>query len=121
MADMDEVRLKPSVLDRLLGQVDARGAAFGTGQTMEELKESVRRDLENLLNTRWRISSSAVVPRHLYNLLRLECAEACDTTGEGNLNIVDAFFLLRHLFQGGPPGSELRREGDSYSRNRSRG
>jgi type VI secretion system protein ImpF len=48
--------LVPSVLDRLLDdQPDAREEPSRTrGQVLRELKQSVRRDLENLLNTRWR-------------------------------------------------------------------
>lgn len=41
-----------SVLDRLAGGDD--DAARAPGQALRELKHSVRRDLENLLNTRWR-------------------------------------------------------------------
>lgn len=40
--------LLPSVLDRLVS-----GSATWGGPLLDELKESVRRDLENLLNTRW--------------------------------------------------------------------
>lgn len=51
--------LLPSVLDRLLDdepqnrrEIPASGA-----QALRKLKESLRRDLENLLNTRWRCES----------------------------------------------------------------
>jgi type VI secretion system protein ImpF len=46
---------KASVLDRLIHQNDHTGAA-ATGQSVREVKQSIRRDLENLLNTRWRCS-----------------------------------------------------------------
>ena len=48
--------LLPSVLDRLLDE--SPGTTLETAksrtQVLRELKQSVRRDLENLLNTRWR-------------------------------------------------------------------
>jgi type VI secretion system protein ImpF len=48
--------LVPSVLDRLLDDDPAatREAARGRSQLLRDLKQSVRRDLENLLNTRRR-------------------------------------------------------------------
>lgn len=48
--------LVPSVLDRLLDDDPAvkREPAKGRSQVLRELKQSVRRDLENLLNTRRR-------------------------------------------------------------------
>jgi type VI secretion system protein ImpF len=48
--------LVPSVLDRLLDdEPDAkRELEKSRNQVLRELKQSVRRDLENLLNTRWR-------------------------------------------------------------------
>lgn len=48
--------LIPSVLDRLLDEdpQNSRDAPKNQGQVLRELKQSVRRDLENLLNTRWR-------------------------------------------------------------------
>ena len=45
---MTDVRVVPSLLDRLTVQDDA----FGKAQTVRGLKESVVRDLESLLNTR---------------------------------------------------------------------
>jgi type VI secretion system protein ImpF len=45
----------PSVLDRLIGGAAQDGA--GHHQMLRDLKQSVRRDLENLLNTRWRCKS----------------------------------------------------------------
>jgi type VI secretion system protein ImpF len=48
---MSSLNLKPSVLDRLV-DVSLNGAASGSWYTPEEMMESVRRDLENLLNTR---------------------------------------------------------------------
>lgn len=51
--------LVPSVLDRLLDDDPDvnREAPKSRSQLLRELKESVRRDLENLLNTRWRCAS----------------------------------------------------------------
>jgi type VI secretion system protein ImpF len=48
--------LVPSVLDRLLDDEpeNARESPKSRHQVLRELKQSVRRDLENLLNTRWR-------------------------------------------------------------------
>src|SRR5688572_29401729 len=48
--------LLPSVLDRLM-HLDPRGPGRGRGQLQRDLKEGIRRDLEDLLNTRWRCSS----------------------------------------------------------------
>jgi type VI secretion system protein ImpF len=48
--------LVPSVLDRLIDEDPSlsREAPKSRSQVIRELKLSVRRDLENLLNTRWR-------------------------------------------------------------------
>ena len=48
--------LLPSVLDRLLDDEPDKKleAPKSRNQVVRELKQSVRRDLENLLNTRWR-------------------------------------------------------------------
>lgn len=49
--------LRPSILDRLIDRephVD-REAARSVTQQMADLRQSVRRDLENLLNTRYRV------------------------------------------------------------------
>jgi type VI secretion system protein ImpF len=48
--------LVPSLLDRLLDDDPAatRDAPRARSQVLSELKQSVRRDLENLLNSRWR-------------------------------------------------------------------
>ncbi|MFT7639767.1 MAG: type VI secretion system protein ImpF [Pirellulaceae bacterium] len=53
----EDTPLVPTVMDRLMGLVDKRGAAYGDAMTVEEMKASVQRDLENLLNTRWRVSA----------------------------------------------------------------
>ena len=52
----EDQRLVPSVLDRLLDDdpASSREAPKSRHQVLRELKQSVRRDLENLLNTRWR-------------------------------------------------------------------
>ncbi|MGQ9575802.1 MAG: type VI secretion system baseplate subunit TssE [Thermoguttaceae bacterium] len=57
----------PSVLDRLLDEEPSnpREAPKSRTQVLRELKQSVRRDLENLLNTRWRCRSW---PGHLKEL-----------------------------------------------------
>jgi type VI secretion system protein ImpF len=51
--------LVPSVLDRLLDDEPGKRAEApkSRNQILRELKQSVRRDLENLLNTRWRCVS----------------------------------------------------------------
>jgi type VI secretion system protein ImpF len=52
----DDQPLLPSVLDRLLDDQPgvSREPAKTRSQVLRELKQSLRRDLENLLNTRWR-------------------------------------------------------------------
>lgn len=64
-----EQPLLPSVLDRLLDDDPAvsREAPRGRDQVLREMKESVRRDLENLLNTRRRLFAW---PRELKELNR---------------------------------------------------
>ena len=54
-----EQPLIPSVLDRLLDDrpSETREPAKSRSQVLRELKASVRRDLENLLNTRWRCTA----------------------------------------------------------------
>jgi type VI secretion system protein ImpF len=63
--DSDE--LTPSLLDRLLDDEPQRRHELpqSRGQLLRELKHSVRRDLENLLNTRWQCRS---VPSELAEL-----------------------------------------------------
>ena len=60
-------QLLPSVLDRLLDDEPdvAREVARNRSQVLRELKQSVRRDLENLLNTRFRCKGH---PAHLDEL-----------------------------------------------------
>lgn len=48
--------LRFSVLDRLI-RPERRGAAGRRGPSITEVKEQVRRDVEDLLNTRWRCTS----------------------------------------------------------------
>jgi type VI secretion system protein ImpF len=52
----DDQQLIPSVLDRLIDREpeNSREAPLSRHQVLRELKQSVRRDLEALLNTRWR-------------------------------------------------------------------
>ncbi len=45
--------LQPSFLDRLV-RPDGAAGPRGRGQVLRQLKECIRRDLEDLLNTRWR-------------------------------------------------------------------
>jgi type VI secretion system protein ImpF len=63
----DDRQLVPTILDRLLddnpGQ--ARDPLRTSGFLLRELKKSVRRDLENLLNTRYRCRD---IPTHLEEL-----------------------------------------------------
>ena len=51
--------LMPSLLDRLLDDEpnNNQDAPQARHQVLRELKQSVRRDLENLLNTRWRCTA----------------------------------------------------------------
>lgn len=55
----DSEPLMPSVFDRLIDEdpTNSRDSAASQTQTMREIRESVMRDLENLLNTRWRCRS----------------------------------------------------------------
>lgn len=53
MAREKKKQVTPSIMDRL----SADGPREDYGQNISQLKESVRIDLENLLNTRWRCSS----------------------------------------------------------------
>lgn len=68
MAKIDKDQLLvPSVLDRLIDndpQV-SRETPQSRGQVLREMKQAVRRDLENLLNTRWRCKD---FPPHLSEL-----------------------------------------------------
>ena len=52
----EDQQLVPSVLDRLLDDEpeNSRETPKSRNQVLRELKQSVRRDLEALLNTRWR-------------------------------------------------------------------
>ena len=52
----DDQPLVPSVLDRLLDDEpqNTHETPKSRNQVLRDLKQSVRRDLENLLNTRWR-------------------------------------------------------------------
>ncbi len=55
----DDQPLLPSVLDRLIDDDphNSRDTPRSQNQTMREIREAVMRDLENLLNTRWRCVS----------------------------------------------------------------
>jgi len=57
-----EIRVTPSVLDRLidLEPLESREAAKSRSAGLQELKASVRRDLEWLLNTRCHVDESGV-------------------------------------------------------------
>lgn len=55
---LDDEPLKPSILDRLVGNLGTNTAGgYSSGQSMAQLRLSVKRDLEDLLNTRWRCSA----------------------------------------------------------------
>ncbi len=54
MSDKTEKRfILPSLLDRLSGNIDSRNGD-DLAQSTAQLRQSVRRDVEKLLNTRWR-------------------------------------------------------------------
>ncbi|PQO36200.1 type VI secretion system baseplate subunit TssE [Bremerella cremea] len=55
----DEEPLMPSVFDRLIDNepFNSNEIPHSQTQTMREIREAVIRDLENLLNTRWRCQS----------------------------------------------------------------
>ena len=55
MSSPSDQPFRPSVYDRLLGA--ETGPTTSRTQQLRELKQSVRRDIENLLNTRWRCSA----------------------------------------------------------------
>lgn len=58
MAHMDKKKnLRPSILDRLLDNDPAspRDVESGQHQKLKQLRDSVRKDLQNLLNTRFRM------------------------------------------------------------------
>ena len=55
--DSDDGPLKPTVLDRLLADQDVSDYEYDVGYSVEDLKESVQRNLELLLNTKWRATS----------------------------------------------------------------
>ncbi len=56
--------LTPSLLDRLRGGESVSNSPAGSRnyQLLGEMRKSVRRDLENLLNTRWRCTSTDMLP-----------------------------------------------------------
>lgn len=64
-------RLTPSLLDRLSDADGGNTAASGQRpyQLIGELRKSVRRDLENLLNTRWRCLPQAAIASGLESSL----------------------------------------------------
>jgi type VI secretion system protein ImpF len=63
--------LTPSLMDRLRGGAGASDTPAGQRpyQLLAELRRSVRRDLECLLNTRWRCTEADQVPAGLENSL----------------------------------------------------
>jgi type VI secretion system protein ImpF len=63
-------RLTPSLLDRLYDVGEAgSGAARRPFQSINEMRSAVRRDLENLLNTRWRCIRQAEIGQGLASSL----------------------------------------------------
>ncbi|MHC2068069.1 type VI secretion system baseplate subunit TssE [Bremerella sp. T1] len=67
----EEEPLMPSVFDRLLDfePYNSQETPRSQTQTMREIRESVMRDLENLLNTRWRCKSWPPDMKELSNSL----------------------------------------------------
>jgi type VI secretion system protein ImpF len=62
--------LMPSLLDRLSESGPSPAAGSGRRyQVLAELRQAVRRDLENLLNARWRCTEAADVPAALQGSL----------------------------------------------------
>ncbi len=59
--------IRPSILDRLIDKEPHlnQEASIGRSQYLRDLRTSVKRDLENLLNTRFRMKSA---PEHLSQL-----------------------------------------------------
>ncbi|PHS12270.1 MAG: type VI secretion system baseplate subunit TssE [Blastopirellula sp.] len=57
--NQEEQPLLPSVFDRLMDDEpeNSQESPRSAIQTMRDIRVSVRRDLENLLNTRWRVSA----------------------------------------------------------------
>jgi len=55
----EEEPLMPSIFDRLIDEepTNSKESPRSQVQTMREIRESVMRDLEDLLNTRWRCST----------------------------------------------------------------
>ncbi len=68
MARNDARPIIPSVYDRLLGAQLTEGST--RGQLLRDLKQSVRRDLENLLNTRCRFSDPDLLKKDRNSELR---------------------------------------------------
>ena len=64
-------KLRPSILDRLLDNEPHNQSEVDPGnhQRLKELRNSVRRDLENLLNTRYRIIEPGLEFEQLENSL----------------------------------------------------
>lgn len=54
--NLNNAPLQASVLDRLIHS-ESKSAVRGGTQSLRDLKQSIRRDLENLLNTRWRCTA----------------------------------------------------------------
>ena len=72
MARIDKKKkLRPSILDRLLDDEPDKPTELDTGkhQRLKELRNSVRRDLEKLLNTRYRVVSPPAEFEQLENSL----------------------------------------------------
>jgi len=63
--------LRPSLLDRLSVAEPSTTMTSGGGryQVLAQLRQSVRRDLENLLNARWRCTTNSELPEALESTL----------------------------------------------------
>jgi type VI secretion system protein ImpF len=100
-----EQPLVPSVLDRLLDEDPTvrRDTPKPRSQVLRELKQSVRRDLENLLNTRRRCRSWPVnlaeLERSLVNYGIPDLTAAGLGTAEGREEFRSTFERVIHLFE----------------------
>ncbi len=93
----NEIRITPSLLDRLLDYEpkSSQEAAKSRSKSLRELKQSVRRDLEWLLNTR---HTAEKVPDSLEELNKsIAIYGLPDFTGLSSKNIDDRKSLIRNI------------------------
>jgi type VI secretion system protein ImpF len=84
----------PSLLDRLLGEHDAANRS-GHGLTLEQFKDSVARDLEDLLNTRCALSQEMLraypeCARSIVNYGLMDFAGMCLSSSDDRARICTA-------------------------------